>query len=117
MDRTLDPLAHRPLLRFARNAAHNWLERHQHPGSFWLHMLGVPLTVIGVMLLFALAWEEWYWGVGLFVLGYFLQLIGHLIEGNDMGEWAAIKRMLGLPYVAISPRWQKKDASQPSSAA
>ena len=29
------------------------------------------------------------------------------VEGNDVGEWAAIKRLLGLPCVAISPRWQK----------
>ena len=42
---------------------------------------------------------EWYWGVSAFVAGYVLQWIGHLVEGNDLGEWAAVKRMLGLPYV------------------
>jgi hypothetical protein len=43
------------------------------------------------------------------VLGYLLQWIGHLAEGNDLGEWAAIKRLLGLPYVGIAPRWNPDD--------
>ena len=42
-----------------------------------------------------------------FVLGYVLQYLGHCVEGNDLGEWAGIKRLLGWPYVAISPRWQQ----------
>jgi hypothetical protein len=41
-------------------------------------------------------------------LGYALQFVGHLVEGNDMGEWVAIKRVLGLPYVSISSRWQQE---------
>jgi len=41
------------------------------------------------------------------VAGYFLQWLGHRAEGNDVGEWAGIKRLLGLPYVAIAPRWQQ----------
>jgi hypothetical protein len=106
-----DPLDRRPLLRFARRALDNWLERHQHPFSFWIHLIGIPMTVVGIGLV-CLYPAEWYWGVGAFVLGYLLQYIGHLVEGNDMGEWAGIKRMLGLPYVAISPRWQKKAGEQ-----
>ena len=107
MEQPQDPLQNRPLLRFARRAGRNWLERHQHPFSFWIHMIGIPMTVVGIVLLFLYP-SEWYWGVGAFVLGYVLQFIGHCVEGNDMGEWAGIKRMLGLPYVAISPRWQNK---------
>ena len=45
--------------------------------------------------------------VGGLVLGYFLQWLGHFVEGNDVGEWAGIKRLLGLPYVGISPRWRE----------
>jgi hypothetical protein len=93
----------RPLRRILRN----WLERHRHPFNFWIHLLGIPLAVAGVVLLFALPWEEWYWGVGCFVLGYLLQYIGHTVEGNDVGEWAGIKRLLGLPYVSIAPQWQQ----------
>jgi hypothetical protein len=83
----------------------NWLQRHRLPVNFWLHMLGIPLAVTGLVLLIV-RWDVWYWGVAGLVLGYLLQWIGHCIEGNDVGEWAGIKRMLGMPYVGISPRWQ-----------
>lgn len=66
-------------------------------------MIGIPMALGGIVGLFLL---DWYWGVGAFVLGYLLQYVGHRAEGNDVGEWAAIKRMLGWPYVGISPRWK-----------
>ena len=81
--------------------------RHRLPFNFWLHAVGIPLALAGVVLLFFL---PWYWGVSAFVLGYLLQWVGHRAEGNDVGEWAALKRLLGLPYVAVSPRW---DAQPP----
>jgi hypothetical protein len=112
MNQPQDSLAQRPLLRFVRRALHNWLERHRHPFSFWIHMIGIPMTVVGVALVILYP-SEWYWGVGAFGLGYLLQFIGHVVEGNDMGEWAGIKRLFGLPYVAISPRWQKQDGGTP----
>src|SRR5207302_1956330 len=97
MDTTAPP-TRRPLL-------HNWLQRHQHPFNFWIHMLGIPIAVAGLVLL-VVWWPEWYWGVAGLVVGYFLQWLGHTVVGNDVGEWAGIKRLLGLPYVGISPRWQ-----------
>jgi|SRR6516162_2153434 hypothetical protein len=105
----------RPVLNFLRRALRNWLERHRHPFNFCIHLLGIPCAVAGVVLLFFL---PWYWGVGAIVLGYVLQYAGHVVEGNDLGEWAAIKRMLGLPYVGISPRWQqnRESSSQISSS-
>ena len=45
-------------------------------------------------------------------LGYVRQYVGHCFEGNDLGEWAAIKRLFGLPYVGISPRWNPEDPSR-----
>jgi hypothetical protein len=89
-----------------RKALANWLERHRHPFNFAIHLFGIPIAVAGVVLLFI--WP-WWWGVGGLVLGYLLQWIGHLVEGNDVGEWAGIKRMLGWPYVGIAPRWQKQE--------
>ena len=102
-------LERRPL----RRALWHWRERHMHPFNFAIHLVGIPMTVVGVILLFTLAWQEWYWGVGAFVLGYFLQLIGHLVEGNDLGEWAGIKRLLGMPYVAIAP--PRKQTVEPNA--
>jgi hypothetical protein len=95
----------RPVLRFLRKALRNWRERHRHPFNFAIHLLGIPIAVAGFVLLFILPW----WGLGGLVLGYLLQWIGHRVEGNDVGEWAGIKRLLGLPYVSISPRWQQPD--------
>jgi hypothetical protein len=99
----------RPLLRFLGRRLKGWRLRHQLPFNFYIHLTGIPLALSGVVLLLALPWDQWYWGVGAFVLGYLLQYVGHLAEGNDLGEWAAIKRLLGLPYVGIAPRWNPED--------
>ena len=92
-----------PLRRFLRRRLEGWMLRHQLPFNFWIHMIGIPLALTGVLLLFL---TDWYWGVGALVVGYALQYVGHRAEGNDLGEWAGIKRLLGLPYVGIAPRWQ-----------
>jgi hypothetical protein len=108
------PVPRRPL----RRALYNWRLRHQHPFNFAIHLLGIPLAVTGVVLFFVLPWDEWYWGAGVFVLGYVLQWLGHQVEGNDVGEWAGIKRLLGLPYVGIAPQYlPKSDALSPSPPA
>lgn len=79
----------------------NWLERHQHPVSYALHLVGIPMTVVGV----GVAIAGWVWlGIGLFALGYAIQFVGHGIEGNDAGELILFKKALGLPYVAVVPR-------------
>src|SRR5437868_5718215 len=79
--------------RLATKAWHNWRERHQDGRNFAIHLLGIPLAVAGLVLLFFL---PWYYGVAGLVVGYFLQWVGHCWEGNDVGEWAAIKRLFGL---------------------
>ena len=83
----------------------NWRLRHQDPLNFGIHLVGIPLAVAGAVLLFIPG--GLYWGIGGLILGYLLQYIGHRVEGNDVGEWAAVKRLLGLPYVSISPRFQR----------
>jgi hypothetical protein len=97
-------LERRPL----RRALRNWLERHQHPFNFWVHMAGIPLALGGIVLFFVLPWPQWYWAAAAFIGGYGLQWIGHAVEGNDLGEWAGIKRLLGLPYVGIARQFQPK---------
>jgi hypothetical protein len=101
---------------FVTRASRNWMARHQLPFNFWIHLIGIPTAVLGLCLLISSLFlpVPWYWGVGGLVLGYLLQWIGHLAEGNDVGEWAGIKRLLGLPYVGISPRFQKPQ--QPPSS-
>lgn len=89
----------------------NWLDRHQNPTSFWLHMIGIPLTIAAVILagiqLSQWRWDLWWRPTLLLVVGYLLQWVGHVIEGNDMGEVILIKKLLGRPYVAVSPRYAK----------
>lgn len=91
--------------RLLRRAIANWRERHQHPFNCGIHLIGIPLAlVVAPILLLSLPWDQWYWAALAFVIGYLLQWIGHRVEGNDLGEWAGIKRMLGLPYVGVAPR-------------
>lgn len=102
------PVARR-ILAFVRH----WRERHQNPVNFLLHMPGIPLAYIGLLgLLLAplgLSWvPAWYWGLSAFVGGFFLQWLGHCVEGNDVGEWIPVKRALGWPVVAIAPQYRKQ---------
>lgn len=91
----------------------NWFQRHQHPISLVLHVIGIPLTILAVVLTFVqLAqwrWDLWYRPLVVLVAGYLLQWIGHRIEGNDMGELILVKKWLGRPYVAVSPRYAARD--------
>lgn len=92
----------------------NWYERHQNPASLWLHYVGIPLTIAAVALagvqLAAWRWDLWWRPALLLVVGYMLQWIGHRIEGNDMGEVILVKKLLGRPYVAVSPRYARDGA-------
>ena len=89
-----------------------WLERHQHPVSFWLHMIGIPLTltalVVALVQLKLDRWDLWWRPLGLVIVSYVLQWIGHCLEGNDMGEIILLKKLLGRPYVAIGRRKEEK---------
>lgn len=99
----------------AMAARRNWLERHQHPVNFWIHLVGIPLALAGVVLLI---WEEWAWGGAALVAGYALQWVGHRVEGNDVGELVPLKRLLGLPVVTVVPRPANApapDVASPSS--
>ena len=50
------------------------------------------------------------------VAGYFLQWVGHRVEGNDVGEFIPVKKLLGLPYVSIAPQFQTADADPSPTA-
>jgi uncharacterized membrane protein YGL010W len=105
-----------PKKRFIRRRIHGWLLRHQLAFNFWIHMIGIPLSLISLLFFVGRFFHDngvpqMYSAIG-FVLGYVLQWIGHLAEGNDLGEWAAIKKMIGLPYVGISPRWNPENPDQ-----
>lgn len=85
--------------------------------SFWLHVVGVPLTLAAAALaawqLYLWRWDLWWRPVLLLAAGYGLQLVGHWHEGNDAGELIVIKRLLGRPYVAVSPKYARRGAAEP----
>ena len=98
----------------------NWLQRHQNRVSFGLHVVGIPLTIVAVILagiqLYESQWGLWWRPAALFALGYALQWIGHRLEGNDMGEIILAKKILGRPYVAVAPRYQDSGSEPPVDA-
>lgn len=108
------PIARR-VLRFASRARANWLLRHQHPFNFWIHMAGIPLALLVAPVLLVVV--GWAWAVGAFVLGYFLQWVGHKVEGNDVGEFVVVKRLLGLKAVSIAPRYLSSSPAPAESPA
>ena len=69
-----------------------WMDRHRHPANFWIHMLGIPLTIAAVPLA---AGGRWFWAIVLFIVGYALQFVGHAIEGTPSGEEMLLRRLLG----------------------
>jgi len=84
-----------------------WIARHRDPTSFVLHMIGIPPTILGVLMIpiysFAVSMPLFLLALALFCGGYMVQFLGHAIEGTDPGEIILLKRRLGLPYVDIAP--------------
>ena len=83
----------------AESLVNNYKSKHQHPLNKLSHMIGIPLITISVPLVFF----RWRWALGLFVVGWILQFIGHAIEGNRpaffqnpvyflIGPWWLIRR-------------------------
>jgi hypothetical protein len=69
----------------------DYIERHAHPGNALLHIVGVPAAFIGVYDLFT---GQLLMGLGLLVFGYFLQYLGHKMQGNEVGEVTLIKNIV-----------------------
>lgn len=73
-----------------KKALDRWLERHQSGPNRLLHTLGIPVTIVGVVLLFV---QSWLAGVACFIAGYLLQVIGHYLEGSRVGEIILLKKL------------------------
>ena len=55
---------------------------HQNPINQYCHMIGIPLIAVSIVMLLATVVFHSIWplAVGLFVLGWALQFIGHIVE-------------------------------------
>ena len=92
MSSRISPSEERFSLDSLRKAAQNWRKRHRSSVSFWLHMIGIPGCFVASPLL--LIFGQWWLGISMFVGGYALQFIGHLVEGNRSGEEILIRKLL-----------------------
>lgn len=61
-----------------------YAQSHRNPLNQLTHAIGIPMIVVSVALaaLSVLVAGLWPWALGLFVLGWVLQFIGHAIEGK-----------------------------------
>ena len=59
-------------------------ESHQHPVNRITHTLGIPMIVLSIVLILPSLFVPYLWMValGLFVIGWILQFIGHYFEGK-----------------------------------
>jgi hypothetical protein len=85
----------------------NWLERHRNPTSFVLHMIGIPPTILGVLLIpiyvLLVSIPIFLLALTLFVGGYLVQFLGHAVDGTEPGEIKFLRGKFGWTYAGIPP--------------
>ncbi len=76
----------------------DWLERHRRPVTFALHMVGIPMTLMGVLTVpiyvALMSVPLFVFSATLFVVGYLIQFLGHALEGSEPGEVAYLRKKL-----------------------
>ena len=74
----------------------DWMKRHSHRVSFFLHILGIPPTIVGVLLIpiyvGLMSFPIFLVALGAFCGGYALQFAGHWIDNTESGEMRWIKK-------------------------
>jgi uncharacterized membrane protein YGL010W len=61
-----------------------YAQSHQNPFNRFCHTIGIPMIAVSIVLLllsFAFA-GLWRYGLGLFILGWIFQFVGHFAEGK-----------------------------------
>lgn len=81
----------------------NYRKSHTHPINKLTHTFGIPMIVISVFMVpymaFASQWSLWPYALGLFVVGWILQFIGHAFEGKPPAFFE------NPTYLLIGPVW------------
>jgi uncharacterized membrane protein YGL010W len=74
------------------------MERHQDPRSFVLHLVGIPATILAVLLLpvyvMLVSVTLFLFALSLFLGGYALQFLGHALDGSEPGEVKAWRKWM-----------------------
>lgn len=68
-----------------------WTARHTNRKNAVLHAIGIPMTIIAGPFLYH---RKFLLGISLILLGYVLQVVGHVFEGSEVGEIMLIKSIL-----------------------
>jgi uncharacterized membrane protein YGL010W len=57
---------------------------HQHPINRFCHTIGIPMIAGSILLFLVSIFVDGLWPIalGLFVLGWILQFVGHYVEGK-----------------------------------
>ncbi|MEO5858816.1 MAG: Mpo1-like protein [Pyrinomonadaceae bacterium] len=85
-----------------------WIEEyshsHEHPMNRLTHSFGIPMIVLSFLLIPVCFFVTnlWMVSVGLFVVGWILQFIGHYFEGKPpefMKDWR---------FLLVGTRWWLK---------
>lgn len=79
----------------------NYKAKHRHPLNRLSHSFGIPMIVFSLPLFFF----NWRWALGLFVVGWVLQFVGHLIEGNQPAFFS------NPLYLLVGPLWLLRRAA------
>jgi len=74
---------------------------HRHPLNVLTHTFGIPMIVVSLpLMLLGIVWLPLLWiGIGLFVVGWALQFLGHAIEGKPpefLSDWR---------FLLVGTRW------------
>ena len=73
-------------------------QKHRHPANRFFHSIGIPAIVVSLPLFFC----NWRWASALFLLGWLLQFLGHVFEGNSPAFFS------NPIYLIIGPYWWLK---------
>ncbi len=66
----------------------DWIEEyadgHQHPMNRLMHSIGIPMIAVSLLLVIPSLFVGGLWmiALGLFVIGWILQFVGHYFEGK-----------------------------------
>lgn len=79
----------------------SYAKSHQHPVNRICHTLGIPMIALSIPLLLVLFVRPALWPLplGLFVVGWVLQFVGHAFEGKPpefFSDWR---------YLLVGLRW------------
>ncbi len=84
---------------------HEYSQSHQHPANQFCHKLGIPAIALSLIVApFSLLLPGlFYWCLGLFILGWILQFVGHVFER----KWPEFFRDWRFLFVGLRWWWSK----------